>query len=78
MRWHAAAILGDRALGRATDVVPALAARLDDPHPIVRRIAVLSIGYWKKAAAPFHGAIERLRAEPNEGVRTIVEHVLAS
>ena len=78
LRWHAASLLGERGLGAglAKEILPALSARLSDSHPWVRRLAVLSISYWKAAAKPYRGAIEALRDDPDETVRRIVEHVL--
>jgi hypothetical protein len=76
VRWHAASLLGERSLGQAQKVLPALSARLSDPHPWVRRLAVLSISYWKAAAKPYRPAIEALRDDPDETLRRIVEHVL--
>jgi HEAT repeat protein len=78
IRWHACSLLGDRALGKTagTLILPALAARLTDPHPIVRRLAVLSLSYWKSAAKPHRPAIQALAQDPDETVRKIVAHVL--
>jgi len=78
VRWHAASTLGHRGLGAAAGkrILPALARLLTDPHPVVRRLAVLSISYWKAAARPYRPSIEALRDDPDEVVRRIVEHVL--
>jgi HEAT repeats/Domain of unknown function (DUF4303) len=78
IRWHAASLLGQRALGKAvaSRILPALAARLTDAHPIVRRLAVLSLSDWKSAAKPYRPAIEALAQDPDEVVRKIVAHVL--
>lgn len=78
IRWHACSLLGDRALGKAAGklILPALAARLHDPHPIVRRLAVLSLSDWKSAAKPYGPAIAALAQDPDETVRKIVAHVL--
>jgi hypothetical protein len=80
IRWHAANLLGDRGLGPAAGkaALPALAEALRDPHPIVRRLAVLAISYWKAAAKPYWTQIEALREDRNATVRTIVAHVLAT
>lgn len=78
IRWHACSLLGDRALGKPAGklILPALAARLTDPHPTVRRLAVLSLVDWKAAAKPYRSAIEALAQDPDETVRKIVAHVL--
>lgn len=78
VRWHAASRLGDRSFGARVGkkILPALARGLADPDPTVRRLVVLSISYWKAAAAPYRGAIEALRQDADELVRRIVEHVL--
>jgi hypothetical protein len=79
VRWHAASRLGDRGFGARVGkkILPVLARGLADPDPTVRRLVVLSISYWKAAAAPYRGAIEALRHDPDELVRRIVEHVLS-
>jgi hypothetical protein len=78
VRWHAASVLGDRGLGEdvGTVILPALARVLADPHPVVRRLAVLAIGDWKRAARPHRDALARLRDDPDEVVRRVVEHTL--
>jgi HEAT repeat protein len=79
VRWHAASRLGDRGFGARAGkkILPVLARGLADPDPTVRRLVVLSISYWKAAAAPYRGGIEALREDPDELVRRIVEHVLS-
>lgn len=78
VRWHAAAVLDDRGLGAAIGkkVLPALAERLADPHPIVRRLALLSIGRWKAAAKPYRAAIVPLRQDPDAVVARIATEML--
>jgi len=79
VRWHAASRLADRGLGARAGkkILPALGRGLADPDPTVRRLVVLSISYWKAAAAPYRGAIEALREDPDELVRRIVQHALS-
>lgn len=79
VRWHAASRLGDRGLGAAAGraILPALARCLADEHPVVRRLAVLSIGGWRAAGEPHRPALERLRDDPDEVVRRVVAHVLS-
>jgi HEAT repeat protein len=78
IRWHAAAVLGHRPLGTALGarILPALAERLDDPSPLVRRLAVLSIGAWKADGAWLRPRLEAMRDDSNDVVRKIVAHVL--
>ena len=78
VRWHAASVLEHRGLGVAAgkEILPRLRRALADPHPIVRRLAVLSIAYWKNAATPYLPAIEALKEDPDEAVRDAVAHVL--
>ena len=78
VRWHAASLLGERGLGAAAGktILPALAGRLGDPDPIVRRLAVLAISYWKAAGRAHRDAIATLSGDPDPLVRRTVEHVL--
>jgi HEAT repeat protein len=78
VRWHAASMLGERGLGEDAGKValPALARALADPHPVVRRLAVLAIGDWKRAARRYRDDIARLGDDPDEVVRQVVEYVL--
>lgn len=53
IRWHAATVLGERALGAAVgrQVMPQLAAVVaEDPDPTTRRLALLSLHHWKHDA----------------------------
>lgn len=78
IRWHAAGALWDRGLGRRAGrlALPALVEALADPHPLVRRIAILSIEAWKADAAPHLPAIEPLRDDPDPTVRAVAGMVL--
>jgi hypothetical protein len=70
IREHAVTVLGDRQLGgkAAERILPALAARLQDRHANVRRLTILALARWKKAARPFAGEIRRLFQDPNGDV----------
>ncbi len=81
VRWHAASVLGNRALGKkaAARVPAALAAALEGAHPYVRRLSVLSLGWWKAAGAPYRAEVERLAEDdPDETVRGAAQHALGS
>lgn len=80
IRWHATSLLGERGLGEDVGkrVLPLLAERLADPHPLVRRLAVVAIAGWKQAGQPFHAAIQRLGEDPDEIVRRVAKHVLSA
>lgn len=73
VRWHAAAVLGERSLGAAAGkrILPALAAVLGDRNALVRRLAVLSLSYWKAAARPHFAAMRALRRDPDPVVRSV-------
>jgi hypothetical protein len=73
VRWHAAAVLGDRELGAAAGAkaLPVLATLLDDRNTLVRRLAVLSLSYWKAAAKPYHDAIRALADDPDPVIRSV-------
>jgi hypothetical protein len=71
VRWHAASVLGERRLGVAAGkrILPALQRALSDSHPVVRRLAVLSILAWRSAAKPYLKAVDALKRDPDEAVR---------
>jgi HEAT repeat protein len=81
IREHAVCVLGERKLGAAAAarVLPALAARLGDKSATVRRLAILSLSDWKKAAKPYAADIRRLFKDPSPDVadyaRTFVKAV---
>ncbi|MEC7520956.1 MAG: hypothetical protein VYE22_13865 [Myxococcota bacterium] len=77
VRWHGCSALMWRevAASKADRVLPALAARLEDPHPLVRRVAVLGLEMWKGQAAPYHAAIAKWRDDPDEIVRHIADGI---
>jgi len=79
IRWHAASVLRDRSLGEeiARRVLPALAEALTDPHPLVRRLVVLSIGSWRGDAASYRSALEVLLDDPDRLVRKTVVRILS-
>lgn len=79
IRWHAASVLGDRSLGEeiAQRMLPALAEVLTDPHPVVRRLAALSLGRWQDQAAPYRPALEARVDDPDLLVRKAVARALS-
>lgn len=75
VRWHAASVLGDRQLGAGAKVLPALASVLSDKHALVRRLAVLSLSYWKAAAKPYHAAIRAMKDDSDAVVRDVASRL---
>lgn len=63
--------MGSKSLGKAAGkkILPVLAEKLSDPEPSVRRAALLSLSYWKAAAAPYHEQMKRLQKDPDRDVR---------
>ena len=78
VRWHACGALWDRKLGQSKRIVPALAERLSDPYPFVRRIAAVSLMAWKRAAKPYLPRLEALRDDADETVRRVAESLLGA
>ncbi len=76
IREHAVIVLGNHRLGAklATRILPAVAARLQDRSATVRRLAILSLSYWKKAAKPYAAEIRKLFKDPNADVAFTAEH----
>lgn len=70
IREHAVNVLGNRKLGTqaAKRILPAIAARLQDKSAVVRRLAILSLERWKKAAAPFAADVKRLTKDSDPTV----------
>jgi hypothetical protein len=70
IREHAVSVLGNRKLGAqaAKRILPAIAGMLQDKSATVRRLAILSLGRWKKAAAPFVADVKRLARDPDATV----------
>lgn len=70
IREHAVSVLGNPKLGTqsAKRILPALAERLQDKSSVVRRLAILSLGRWKKAAAPFVVDVKRLTKDSDSTV----------
>jgi hypothetical protein len=72
VRRHAVGVLGERALGVqiARRVLPALSSvALDDPDPVVRRIAVVSLHYWHRESRPYLDTGRAALADPDPTVR---------
>jgi hypothetical protein len=76
IREHAVVVLGDRRLGAeaAARILPALATRLQDRSATVRRLAILSLSRWKKAARPYAAQIRKLFKDPNINVAFTARH----
>ncbi len=71
IRQHAACVADDRALGKAVGkrLLPALAEKLTDPVPNVRRLALLALSNWKADAAPYHAEMKKLQKDKDPQVR---------
>lgn len=72
VRAHAAAICDDRGLGAADGarLLPALARCVaTDPDAQVRFLAALSLGYWKREAAPWSTVLAAACEDADERVR---------
>jgi hypothetical protein len=72
VRWHAASVLGERGLGRAVArrILPALAHVAEhDSQLSVRRLALLSLLWWKRDASAYVDLVERLAPEMDAAVR---------
>ena len=76
VREHAVRVLGDRRLGAkiTARILPALATRLQDRSARVRRLAILSLSYWKKTAKPYAAEIRKLFKDPDADVAFIAKH----
>jgi len=79
IRQHAVCVLGERSLGKAAAkrILPALVGSLSDPHPNVRRLALLSISDWKAAAKPYRGELRKLLKDSAAQVRSTAKYVLS-
>ena len=80
IRIHAASIMGERSLGAAAGkrILPALAHTLShDKDEDVRYQAMLSLGYWKKAAASQRSNIEHAaQHDAGDDVRELAQEWL--
>jgi len=79
VRRHAVAVLDDRGLGEdvGARVLPRLARVIrSDPDPVVRRLAVLSLTWWRQEARPYLDAVRAALDDPDDSVRDTAEHVL--
>jgi hypothetical protein len=79
IRQHAVCVLGERSLGKAAAkrVLPVLAERLNDPHPNVRRLALLSISDWKGEAKLYRDELKKRLKDSDADVRYTAKYVLA-
>jgi len=79
VRRHAVAILDDRDLGEdvGARVLPRLAQAIrSDPDPVVRRLAVLSLTWWRQEARPYLDAVRAALDDPDDSVRDTAERAL--
>ncbi|MBO2449160.1 DUF4303 domain-containing protein [Actinomadura barringtoniae] len=80
-RRHAASVLGERSLGKAVgrQVTPHLSTTaVDDPDATVRRLAILSLQYWKQDARHCADAGRRALHDPEPDVRAAAQRWLDS
>ncbi len=78
IRQHAACVARDRSLGKAAGqkLLPALAEKLSDPIPNVRRLALLALSNWQAAATPYLTEMKKLRKDNDPLVREYAIAVL--
>jgi hypothetical protein len=72
VRWHAVCVLGDRRLGIAIGrrAMPPLARILsEDPDPTARRLAILSLLWWRKDSRRYADAVRAALDDPAQDVR---------
>lgn len=77
IRRHAATVLGERALGAAVgqQVIPQLAAVVaEDPDPTTRRLALLSLHYWKHDARHYAATVRQALHDPDTRVRATAQY----
>lgn len=72
VQLHATMALGDRALGKEASkkILPALVHQLQNPSPAIRRMAILSLSFWKAAAKPYHAEMRKCLEDPVSMVRS--------
>lgn len=70
IREHALCILGNRRLGTklGAQILPAITARLNDQVANVRRLAIITLADWKKAARPYLEEIRNRFQDPDPKV----------
>jgi len=80
IREHAITVLGNRKLGarNASRILPVLAAHLDDPRVMMRRLALLSLGRWKKSARDFLADIRKRLQDPDPANAQIARNLTQS
>jgi hypothetical protein len=77
VRRHAVSVLGDRTLGAAVGrrVLPLLVERVSrDPDAAVRRIAIVSLMFWRRASLGYADVIRTATQDPDATVRAAAEH----
>lgn len=77
IRQHAVSVAGDRSLGKAAGkrLLPIIAESLNDPVANIRRLALLSLSYWKAAANPYHAQMKALQRDEDASVRQYARDV---
>lgn len=80
IREHAVCTLGNPKLGKklAGKILPALAARLQDTSATARRLAIVSLSYWKKQASPFAGEVRKLFKDPDPQVASFAKQFISA
>ncbi len=78
IREHATCVLCDPRLGKEASkrILPALAARLRDRRATVRRLAILSLGRWKKLGQAYSPEVRKLLKDPDPNVASYAESFL--
>jgi hypothetical protein len=79
VRRHAVDVLGERGLGPdvGARVLPRLAQVIrTDPDPVVRRLAILSLAWWRHEARPYVDAIRQALDDPDPSVQDTAAQVL--
>ena len=80
LRWHAAAVLRKPRVGRKTraTIESALIAASGDPEPVVRRLALLSLGATPGAIKRHLEVLERFLYDPDASVQSTARHLLGA
>ncbi|MFO0976301.1 MAG: hypothetical protein U0996_07860 [Planctomycetaceae bacterium] len=78
LRQHAILVLGRRKLGKsnARRILPAIAEHLTDSNATTRRLALLSLSYWKLTAEPWFTAMRALKNDKDSLVRQYAYNIM--
>ncbi len=78
LRQHAILVLGRRKLGKsnAKRILPAIAEHLTDSNATTRRLALLSLSYWKLTAEPWFTAMRALKNDKDSLVRQYAYNIM--